>query len=161
MGPTTEAEQVQFDALYSSLDITASNHLSQADVQKGLLATLSVHPDSGVARRRCQPAIARAFEAAARGGDGVGRQEFRLLLVYLQRHFELLATFDAEDSGDDRRLTQAQFAQALPKLTEWGIVLKDPDAQFATLAQSGSGEVPLSEFSSWALSQGLETDCSR
>lgn len=152
------SEQVQFDALYSSLDISASDHLTQPDVEKGVLATLGVHPESGVATRRCQPAIAAAFEAVAEGGDGVGRQQFRSLLVYLQRHFELLAMFDAEDSGDSRRITHEQFTEALPKLKEWGIVVEDPDARFAALDQGGNSAVPLSEFSSWALRQGLGAD---
>ena len=82
--------------------------LSLAEVDKGLKVLLGDEVS-----QITKPAAIRAFQAAkdsigdkaASAGDYVTRAEFRLLLVYLKRYFELLAAFDAVDTGNDRPAT--------------------------------------------------------
>ena len=85
--------------------------------------------------RVTKPAVMRAFQAAkdanpGKGGsladDFVTLSEFRLLLVYVKRYFELLAMFDEVDTGNDRRVDFGEFQAALRKLEEWGVKARTP-----------------------------------
>jgi len=142
------------------------------------------------ALRFCKPAIMRAFQAAKGSsgrtdgvnGDCVERKEFRLLLLYLHRYFEvaspppnpadrfatartpnhrgrasqLLTMFDEVDTGEDRRVSIDEFRAALPKLKAWGVEVTDPEAEFARADADGAGLILFAEFADWALTRGLE-----
>ena len=152
--------------LFSQFDINGNGLLSLAEVDKGLLVLLGVDKASTIAVHQCRPATMRAFQAAKdvsgsssdQANDYVTKSEFRLLLVYVRRYFELLAAFDVIDTGGDRRVDQAEFESALQQLTEWGVVVTDAAAEFAALDANGGGQVLFDEFGEWALRKGLEAD---
>ena len=108
----------------------ALRYLSLAEVDRGILQVLDYRKMFDA-----KPAIMRAFQAAKYahstksklGADYVERIEFRLLLVYLRRYFELFVMFDAID-GDDRRIDRAEFKAALSKIAAWGVAVVDADA---------------------------------
>ena len=81
------------------------------------------------------------------------RSEFRLLLVYLKRYFDLFVMFERVDTGDDHRINVDEFVQALPLLKEWGVEVHDPDATFDTIDADGGGEVLFIEFADWSVSE--------
>ena len=85
------------------------------------------------------------------------RAEFRLLLVYLQRYFELFVMFERVDVGDDRRVNEDEFTEALWMIEEWGLHVDDPSAEFALIDRNGGGEILFDEFCDWALSRHLAT----
>eukprot|EP00966_Prymnesium_polylepis_P261638 6043903-Prymnesium_polylepis.1 len=104
------------------------------------------------------PAITRAFHAAkdARtAGQGEAAQyvtrgeEFRLLLVFLMRYFELLRMFDIVDTNNDRRIDLKEFQAALPALERWGVRVVDAKAEFAKIDKDGGGRLLFDEFSGW------------
>ena len=146
--------------MFSDFDPNGNGYLSLAEVDKGVNDVL-----------RCEkifnakPAIMRAFQAAkaARstksklGADYVERIEFRLLLVYLRRYFELFVMFDAID-GDDRRIDRAEFKAALGKIAAWGVTVVDADAEFDSIDANGGGIVLFDEFCTWALVKGLDVE---
>ena len=92
-------------------DTNHNGHLTLMEVDNGLRL---VFGREGPAVSALSPAIMRAFHAAkdvkkgkqkgAPEDEAVSRSEFRLLLVYLKRYFELLEMFDAVDTSDDRRI---------------------------------------------------------
>ena len=132
--------------LFNTFDPNGNGYLSLAEVDKGLIVKFQLVGGDEFATKRCKPAINRAFHAAkgingdgGTGGDYVTKQEFRLLLVYLQRYFELLAVFDEVDTSDDRRVDATEFQKALPKLAEWGVKVADPAAEFAAIDENGGG----------------------
>ena len=149
--------------LFKRFDPNGNGYLSLAELDKGLLVQFKLDGDSDFVVKKCKPAILRAFQAAKDisedGGyeaDYVTRSEFRLLLVYLQRYFELLAVFDAVDTGDDKRIDINEFKAAVPKLAEWGVRVANPAAEFAAIDTNGGGHILFDEFAGWALKQGLQ-----
>ena len=114
------------------------------------------------------PAITRAFHAAkdavgTKGKDAkyvMAGEEFRLLLVYLKRYFELLFMFDQVDTSDDRRIDLDEFTKAVPLFATWGVIVVEPAKEFAELDVDGGGRVLFDEFSGWALKRGLDMDTS-
>ena len=140
--------------MFNSFDPNGNGYLSLAEVQKGVRDVLKCD-----ALFDAKPAIMRAFQAAKNavntksrlGADFVERAEFRALLVFLQRYFELYAMFKRVDSGADHRINQAEFAAALPLLAEWGLDVHDPAATFASIDRNGGGEILFDEFCDWAL----------
>ena len=105
-GPEAE-EKKKRKEWFDQMDGNGNGYLSLAEIDKGIEDVLGEEVADHV-----KPALQRAFQAAkdaSTGGkdegmksDYVIRREFRLLLVYLKRYFELLAVFDAVDSGNDR-----------------------------------------------------------
>ena len=108
----------------------------------------------------------RAFQAAKHaretksklGKDYVERLEFRLLLIYLRRYFELYVMFDDID-GDDRKISKAEFAAAVGKINAWGVAIEagaDADREFDAIDTNGGGSLLFDEFAAWALKRGLD-----
>ena len=106
--------------LFTQFDVNGNGYLSLAEVDRGVRDVLHAE-----ALFNCKPAIMRSFKAAkamartrsAYGEDYVedGR-EFRLLLLYLRRYFELHAMFTAIDMSGDHRIDRAEVAAALPQV---------------------------------------------
>ena len=119
-----------------------------AQVDRALFVSLGVTNEAAV--KRCRPAIMRAFQAAkgvsgaeegSNAAEYIIKKEFRMLLVYLKRYFELLAMFDTVDTGDDRRIDLAEFKRALPLLAQWGVTVSDAGQEFASIDENGGGQV--------------------
>ena len=155
----TREDKVRRKLLFIEFDPNGNGYLSLAEVDKGVRDVLACDELFDA-----KPAIMRAFQAAKGalktkaklGADYVERAEFRLLLVYLRRFFELYVMFDDVDTGDDRRVDRAEFEAALQKLGSWGVVVEDADAEFKAIDVNGGGSILFIEFCKWALSKNLD-----
>ena len=110
-----------------------------------------------------KPAIMRAFQASKDavttksklGADFVERSEFRLLLIYLARYFELFAMFKDMDTGHDGRIDVTEFTNALGQLAEWGADIagaeEDPEREFDLMDEDGGGMFIIMRFARWWL----------
>lgn len=154
---TPEAYQKRSE-LFSRFDPNGNGYLSLAEVDKGLRDVLELDEIFDA-----KPAIMRAFQAAKNavpdngyGPDYVQRKEFRILLQYLKHYFELWVMFEEIDSAEDRRVNLEEFTAAVPKLTEWGCEIEDPEATFGEIDTNGGGQVLFAEFCSWAISKKLD-----
>ena len=83
--------------------------------------------------------------------------EFRRLMLYIQRHSELLTLFDMIDTGGDRRVSEAEFRAAVPLLVGWGIPVDDPAEEWARMDADNGGQILFGEFAHAALSAGLQS----
>ena len=163
VGNDKKATAARID-LFTRFDPNGNGKLSLAEIDKGLLVLFMKCGGDEEVTKSCKPAIFRAYTAAkdvsGSGGanaDFVTRGEFRALLTYLQRSFELLALFDEVDTSDDRRVDIGEFTKAVPKLRQWGVEMDDdPAVEFAKIDANGGGHVLFDEFSSWALHKGLD-----
>ena len=110
----------------------------------------------------------RAFQAAKGvndakstsdyGKDYVEKVEFRLLLVYLKKYFEVWKMFEDVDTGDDHRVDLEEFKVAVPKIEEWGFKIEDPEAEFELCDANSGGQLLFGEFADWAIKKGLELE---
>lgn len=115
------------------------------------------------------PILMRAFNAAKAVRKGKGKRaeqrddyvewcEFRMLLQYIYKYFELWFMFDEIDTSDDRRVSLEEFKQAAPKIKEWGVAISDEEASFNEIDVNGGGIVLFKEFAEWAIKKNLEVD---
>jgi len=66
--------------------------------------------------------------------------------------------FTRLDKSGDRRLTLAEFTQALPTLEKWGICIPDTQAAFKEIDTNGGGFVLFDEFVGWAMMKNLDLE---
>ena len=92
------------------------------------------------------------------GDDYVTKMEFRILLKYLRKYYELWIAFDKIDSSGDRRVSNTEFMAAKPLLQRWGINMSNPDAQWKKCDADGHGMVLFIEFADWSIKQHLDLD---
>ena len=90
--------------------------------------------------------------------DYVSKGEFRFLLKYLRTYFELWVAFDRIDTGDDRRVSHAEFMAAKPMLVKWGIDMSNPEQQWCEADRDGGGQILFIEFCDWAIKRHLDLD---
>ena len=142
--------------LFNSFDPNGNGYLSLAEVQKGVRDVLQSD-----ALFDAKPAIMRAFQAAKNavdtksrlGADFVERAEFRALLVYLQRYFEMYVMFNRIDTSRDHRINEVEFMAAVFLLADWGLIMEDSplENEFAAIDTNGGGFILFDEFCDWAL----------
>jgi Ca2+-binding EF-hand superfamily protein len=158
----SKLENAKRDELFSLFDPNGNKYISLAEVDKGLRDIL--HLDEVF---DCKPAIMRAFQAAkdvntnskARlGKDYVTRSEFRVLLSYLRKYFELFVMFDRIDTGDDRRINAQEFADAVGMLKTWGVNISSPYTEFNNIDKNGGGQILFDEFCHWAIPKALDLE---
>merc|ERR1712107_527609 len=131
---------------------------SLAEIDKGIRDVLKLD-----AVFDCKPAIMRAFQAARQSngktvgysGDFVERNEFRALMEYLRKYFELYVMFRHIDVNFDRRVNLQEFKAALPKLQQWGVQVTNADRTFIEIDVDGGGMILFDEFAAWAITQSL------
>ena len=81
-----------------------------------------------------KPALLRAYEEAKKfnksknpiSEDYVQLPEFRIFLLYLRLYFEYFVMFREIDTTDDHKVSIEEFKKAIPILSKWGIIIKDP-----------------------------------
>ena len=135
--------------------------LSLAEVDKGMKDVIKLPQLFDT-----KPVLLRAFNAAKTkikstskyGDDYVNKSEYRHLLKYLRQYFEYWAAFGRIDANSDRRVSFDEFKQASQKLTDWGIDMKDPKAQWKECDADGAGMVLFDEFCDWAIKKNLDLD---
>eukprot|EP00386_Alphamonas_edax_P000914 GDKI01002757.1.p2 GENE.GDKI01002757.1~~GDKI01002757.1.p2 ORF type:complete len:185 (-),score=79.46 GDKI01002757.1:273-827(-) len=147
--------------LFKLFDPNGNKFLSLAEVDKGIRDILKL---DGLFDWK--PAIIRAFTAAKNihkskkqhGDDFIEWSEFRLLLCYLRQYFELYEMFDRIDTSDDRRVTLAEFKEALKMIQSWGLKIADAEAEFKKIDKNGGGVILFDEFCEWALKHKLDLE---
>ena len=162
----TEDAKAQRLELFRACDPNGNGYLSLAEVDKGLTeAGLMASSSSNRPTVLNKKVLMRAFQAAksvsddksagggGRGADYIETNEFRLLLVYLQKYLAVWQMFDAVDESDDHRITLAEFQSAVAKMPELGV--SDPAAAFSEMDQNGGGMILFDEFAEWALHKQL------
>jgi Ca2+-binding EF-hand superfamily protein len=159
----TAEQKAQRADLFMQFDPNGNGYLSLAEVDKGCRDVLGLYDVF-----EAKPVIMRAFQAAkgandkkgkaSRGPDYVEKCEFRLLFVYLRQYFEIWQMFDDIDSGDDRRVSIAEFQKAVPLLNSWGADITDAEAEFKKIDKNGGGQVLFDEFAHYALSKNLDLE---
>jgi hypothetical protein len=144
--------------IWNKIDNNGNGILSLAEIDRGIRDILQL--DSVF---NCKPAIMRAFQAAKQvngktsgmSGDYVERNEFRALLEYLRKYFELYVMYRHIDTNFDGRVSLGEFKEALPKLQEWGVEIDDADEAFELIDIDGGGMILFDEFAAWAIPQTL------
>eukprot|EP00966_Prymnesium_polylepis_P134642 3111727-Prymnesium_polylepis.3 len=130
--------------LFNAFDTTGNGILSLFEIKEGFATVLG--EKGRIVANALAPAITRAFHAArdaesrGKAAEQVTRgEEFRLLLVYLKRYFELLKAFDEIDTSDDRRVTKKEFLEAIPLLKTWGVRMdhENPEKEFDRINTDG------------------------
>ena len=146
--------------LFDGVDVNGNGYLSLAEVDKGMRDVLGCSQLFD-----CKPAMMRAFQAAKAsvktksklGADYVERCEFRLLLMYLKKYFELFQLFRTIDASSDRRISKEEFGQSIDLLEKWGLDTKgrSAEAMFAEIDTDKGGMLLFDEISRWALREKL------
>jgi len=161
----SEAETQRRKELWGLIDMNGNGILSLAEVDKAMRDVLGLED-----LYDCKPAMLRAFNAAKEVGkekksklakDFVTRSEFRILLEYLRKYFELFVMFDWMDEDNDRRLSEKEFVAAGKKLAAWGVKATDLPAEFKKMDANHGGFVLFEEFCHWAIPQNLAVDDDR
>lgn len=110
--------------LWKKLDINGNGLLTLPELGKGLRETLHL-PELAEAKTALKDAFdaAKNKVAATSKADkaNVSEAEFRYLLFYLRQYFEYWTAFGRTDSNPDHKLTVAEFKNAIPNFTKWGV----------------------------------------
>lgn len=152
--------------IFSLFDPNGNRLLSLAEIDKGVRDILDLP-----LMFSSKPVMMRAYQAAKGKSkrknnhpDFVQFCEFRVLLEYLGRYFELKVMFDRIDISDDNRISFEEWEQAIPSLAEWGVTIDDPAENFETIRQKMrprfkvglNGKILFRPFAHWAIKQQLE-----
>jgi len=146
--------------IWKQFDMNGNGLLSLAEIDKAVRDVLEIDELFD-----CKPVIMRAYQAAKGHPDPSGKRtnvnpdfieknEFRLLIVYLHRYFDLWEMFESLDTDTDRRLTIEEFAHSYARLATWGVQIADGPAAFAEMAKGGQ-HILFEEFAEWALKKHL------
>ena len=132
--------------LFKGFDGNGNGFLSLAEVDRGVrdvLGSDELFDAKAVIMRAFQAAKAAGRSRSPHGEDYVeDGVEFRLLLVYLKRYFEMHAMFREIDSSGDQRLDEGEVKAALPLLRGWGMdVGDDAAAVFGQMDVDSGGKV--------------------
>lgn len=86
--------------------------------------------------------------------------EFRIFLVYLRQYFEYWVMFQNVDTSGDHKITLDEFKNALPKMKEWGVEIKEDDAEteFKNIDINGEGSITFDEFCTFAIQKSLDLE---
>ena len=124
-----EEQRKQRTKIFEQFDPNSNGYLSLAEIDKGCRDVLQLYDIFD-----CKHVIRKAYISAKSASsssnkndnsDFVERSEFRLLLVYLKRYFQLWQMFTEIDTpGDDgndmkdHRINLEEFRQAVPHMKE-------------------------------------------
>jgi Ca2+-binding EF-hand superfamily protein len=158
----TAEEKAKRMKMFEQFDPNGNGYLSLAEVDKGMRDVVGLYEIF-----ECKPVIMRAFQAArhandsknkkgSHGPDYIEKCEFRLLLWYVKQYFEIWQMFEAVDTSGDHRVDINEFKRAIPKMAEWGVEIKDPQAEFNTIDTNHGGQILFDEFAAYALRKGLD-----
>jgi len=138
------------DKIFAAMDYNGNGFLSLAEVDKAIGSTFPELDN--------KPALMRAFKAADVDGNGfVRRNEFRLLLQYLEFFNSLWKTFEEMDTDGDRRVDKQEFLDLALQLGVDGSAHK-MSREFAKMDNNGGGFVLFEEFCSWSARRVFRAD---
>lgn len=172
----------QLDELFSGFDgadKSGKGVLSLGEATKGLIVELKdrtrLKNSDNLVVESVEEAIRRAFHATKNLIPGEGNpnqlehEEFRAMLIYLERFFEMLQFFNVVElekgkpastkkGGDEKPVMvyDKEFAQFIPRIKAWGVSINGkPNQLFAELSQ-GTGKMGFDAFAHWALQASLD-----
>ena len=84
--------------------------------------------------------------------------EFRIFLVYLRQYFEYWEMFQRIDSSGDLKITLDEFRKAIPKMKEWGVEIKENEAEkeFNNIKVDNEDTISFEEFCNFAIQKSLD-----
>ena len=86
--------------------------------------------------------------------------EFRIFLVYLRQYFEYWEMFQRFDSSGDNKISFVEFKNAIPKMKEWGVEIKDSEAEkeFNNIKVDNEDTISFEEFCEFAIQKSLDLE---
>ena len=90
--------------------------------------------------------------------DYVERSEFRFLLKYLHQYYIYWIAFDEIDTGDDRRISHAEFIGAAPLLQSYGIDMSNAEQAWGEATKHHGTQLLFTGFCDWAIKKNLSMD---
>jgi len=86
--------------------------------------------------------------------------EFRIFLVYLRQYFEYWEMFKRVDSSGDNKISFVEFKNAIPKMKEWGVEIKDSEAEkeFNNIKVDNEDTISFEEFCEFAIQKSLDLE---
>ena len=108
----------------------------------------------------------RAFQAAKstgrsrsnHGPNYIEKDEFKIFLYYLRQFFEYYQAFARIDTGNDNRVSQQEFVQAMPMIQRWVGPVHDPVSEFRSIDRNNGGQILFDEFLNWASHRKLDLE---
>ena len=84
--------------------------------------------------------------------------EFRIFLVYLRQYFEYWEMFQRIDSSGDLKITLDEFRKAIPKMKEWGVEIRENEAEkeFNNIKVDNEDTISFEEFCNFAIQKSLD-----
>ena len=102
--------------------------------------------------------MSTAEDATSEDSKYVEFREFRLFFANTKLYFEMWVMFDELDESDDGQVEFKEFKNAVPRLKEFGVDIKNPEAEFREIDKDGGGVVNFHEFARWAIAKNLDCD---
>ena len=135
---------------------------------KRLSVILTNYLDLPLVIRNKDP-IKLAFDAACNkyARNGIMKEdnllewmEFRIFLVYLRQYFEYWEMFQRVDSSGDHKISSVEFKNAIPKMKEWGVEIKDSEVEkeFNNIKVDNEDTISFEEFCEFAIQKSLDLE---
>ena len=143
------------------IDVNGNGLVSLAELDKGIRDIIRIPQLFNT-----KPVLMRAFNAAKAKGKAkneysdnyIEKSEYRILLKYIRMYYEYWVAFDLIDIDGDRRVSFKEFKNASPQLTNWGIDMSNPEAEWKKCDADGKGMVLFDEFCNYAIQRSLDLD---
>ncbi|KEG08380.1 flagellar calcium-binding protein [Trypanosoma grayi] len=162
----TEAQRLQRQRLFSSIDLQGRHLLTLCDLHRGMFDILKLYDF----REDLSPVLFRAFFATKEvsssaqntvyllldGEQFITAAEFRAFLWYVYTYFELYYMFDtlctSAESQLNKTVSVEAFADAAPLLKRWGVRINDAADMFASINRKCKEGDPMNfiGFATWA-----------
>ena len=86
--------------------------------------------------------------------------EFRIFLVYLRQYFEYFIMFQKVDSSEDFRISFDEFKKAIPLMKNWGVEIKDNEAEkeYNNIKTDNEENISFEEFCNFAIQKSLDLE---
>ena len=86
--------------------------------------------------------------------------EFRIFLKYLRLYFEYWEIFQKVNSTREPKITLEEFKKAIPRLKEWGVEIKENEAEkeFNNIKVDNKDTISFEEFCDFAIQKSLDLD---
>ena len=86
--------------------------------------------------------------------------EFRIFLVYLRQYFEYFIMFQKVDSSEDLRISFDEFKKAIPLMKNWGVEIKDNEAEkeYNNIKTDNEEDISFEEFCNFAIQKSLDLE---
>ena len=86
--------------------------------------------------------------------------EFRIFLVYLRQYFEYFIMFQKVDSSEDLRISFDEFKKAIPLMKNWGVEIKDNEAEkeYNKIKTENEEDISFEDFCNFAIQKSLDLE---